>query len=74
MAAARKQMSGGDVKSGAGERPLSNPNYDEAVLRVQEWNEALKCSYFPLCMRWVVSFLKLSPPPCTHSTYAQSVE
>ncbi|KAF8583337.1 kinase-like protein [Ramaria rubella] len=42
MAAARKQMSGGDIKSGARERPLSNPNYDEAVLRVQEWNEALK--------------------------------
>ncbi|KAF8513773.1 hypothetical protein JB92DRAFT_3083136 [Gautieria morchelliformis] len=34
MAAARKQMSRGDVKSGAGERPLSNPNYDEAVLRL----------------------------------------
>ena len=58
MAAARKQMPGGDVKSGAGERPLSSPNHDEAVLRVQEWDEALKCSYFPLCMPWVVFFLK----------------
>lgn len=42
MAAARKQLSRGDIKSGI-ERPLTNPNYDEAVLRVQEWNEALKC-------------------------------
>lgn len=25
-------------------RPLSNYNYDEAVQRVQEWNEALKCA------------------------------
>ena len=24
-------------------RPLSNYNFDEAVLKVQEWNEALKC-------------------------------
>jgi hypothetical protein len=24
-------------------RPLSNYNFDEAVLKVQEWNEALRC-------------------------------
>ena len=24
-------------------KPTSNYNYDEAVLKVQEWNEALKC-------------------------------
>ncbi|KAF7966406.1 hypothetical protein HWV62_38446 [Athelia sp. TMB] len=34
------------VEKGAGgdpsKRPLSNYNYDEAVLKVQEWNEALK--------------------------------
>lgn len=37
------------VEKGAGgepgRRPLSNYNYDEAVLKVQEWNEALKCGY-----------------------------
>lgn len=58
MVSARKQMLDGKKKSGdsAGEkatteqegtkRPLSNYNYDEAVLKVvQEWNEALKCTY-----------------------------
>lgn len=57
MVSARKQMIGGaggsgeakagEVEKGAGgdpsRRPLSNYNYDEAVLKVQEWNEALKC-------------------------------
>jgi hypothetical protein len=37
----------GEAEKGAGgdssKRPLSNYNYDEAVLKVQEWNEALKC-------------------------------
>jgi len=54
MIAARKQMTDGQ-KSGVGprekaatgeeggKRPLSNYNYDEAVLKVREWNEALKC-------------------------------
>ncbi|KAJ7758429.1 hypothetical protein B0H14DRAFT_3598399 [Mycena olivaceomarginata] len=58
MAAARRQMAAGKgeppekkpsatARPGAGEgpqqrRPLSNYNYDEAVLKVQEWNEALK--------------------------------
>lgn len=59
MVAARKQMAGqqaarsngtngtegskngGDVEK----RPTSNYNYDEAVLKVQEWNEALKCAF-----------------------------
>ena len=50
MVAARKQLAAqqGEKSSegptGAPERrPLSNYNYDEAVLKVQEWNEALKC-------------------------------
>ena len=57
MVSARKQMAGGtgtEGKAKAGEggsntvgdpskRPVSNYNYDEAVLKVQEWNEALKC-------------------------------
>ncbi|KAG6902525.1 hypothetical protein C0995_015343 [Termitomyces sp. Mi166 len=52
MVSARKQMSDEKIpgdsaeKSSAGQdgtkRPLSNYNYDEAVLKVQEWNEALK--------------------------------
>ncbi|KAJ7766474.1 hypothetical protein DFH07DRAFT_1058607 [Mycena maculata] len=57
MAAARRQMADGkapeeeggaqkpSARPGAqegGRRPLSNYNYDEAVLKVQEWNEALK--------------------------------
>lgn len=36
---AEKSLTGQDTK-----RPLSNYNYDEAVLKVQEWNEALKCT------------------------------
>ncbi|KAF8627476.1 hypothetical protein AX17_006288 [Amanita inopinata Kibby_2008] len=51
MIAARKQLSEGDNsggdRSGEGltegaDKPTSNYNYDEAVLKVQEWNEALK--------------------------------
>ncbi|PCH40431.1 kinase-like protein [Wolfiporia cocos MD-104 SS10] len=51
MVAARKQMAGDSQTSPGGDgnkgdtterRPLSNYNYDEAVLKVQEWNEALK--------------------------------
>ena len=59
MVAARKQMAGnqaarssstnGAESSKNGEnvekRPTSNYNYDEAVLKVQEWNEALKCMH-----------------------------
>ncbi len=48
MVAARRQMAGHQrAAEGAGngveKRPTSNYNYDEAVLKVQEWNEALKC-------------------------------
>lgn len=51
MVSARKQMEEGSNEGSAdkkangqegGRRPLSNYNYDEAVLKVQEWNEALK--------------------------------
>ncbi len=45
MVSTRKQMSNGETATRAADRrPLSNYNYDEAVLKVQEWNEALKCS------------------------------
>lgn len=43
MVSTRKQMSNGETATRAADRrPLSNYNYDEAVLKVQEWNEALK--------------------------------
>ncbi|KAG8214693.1 hypothetical protein J3R82DRAFT_9774 [Butyriboletus roseoflavus] len=54
MVAAKKQMdlsagkdghpgsNNSQTSSGAQKRPSSNYNYDEAVLKVQEWNEALK--------------------------------
>ncbi|KAF8158498.1 hypothetical protein B0H34DRAFT_709124 [Crassisporium funariophilum] len=61
MVSARKQMADGKQSSGdtAGEKPVgsdgggekkrhSNYNYDEAVLKVQEWNEALKSPSKPL--------------------------
>ena len=34
---------GSSTGMGDGEKRHSNYNYDEAVLKVQEWNEALKC-------------------------------
>lgn len=45
MLSAKKQMADGKSAKGEvqGSRPLSNYNFDEAVLKVQEWNEALRC-------------------------------
>lgn len=48
MVQARKQL---EAQQGApsavdGRRPLSNYNFDDAVLKVQEWNEALRCMCF----------------------------
>lgn len=45
MLSAKKQMADGKRRKGEmeGSRPLSNYNFDEAVLKVQEWNEALRC-------------------------------
>lgn len=64
MISARKQMGGatdrpnkmkeenGRTKEDGATRPPSNYNYDEAVLKVQEWNEALKCmSSSSFCVR-----------------------
>lgn len=45
--------------TGAERRPLSNYNFDEAVLKVQEWNEALKCE-FSLSLPWDILSLKCS--------------
>lgn len=45
MVASRKQISGNQTSQDVAERrPQSNYNFDEAVLKVQEWNEALKCT------------------------------
>jgi len=52
MLSAKKQMADGKRAKGEveGSRPLSNYNFDEAVLKVQEWNEALRCeSYSMFC-------------------------
>jgi serine/threonine protein kinase len=43
MLGSKRQMTGQKSSEGPEKRPLSNYNYDEAVLKVQEWNEALKC-------------------------------
>lgn len=55
MVAARKQMgqdpvvekkgNESDQENDTTKRPLSNYNYDEAVMKVQEWNEALRCMF-----------------------------
>ena len=52
MLSAKKQMADGKRKKGEieGSRPLSNYNFDEAVLKVQEWNEALRCK--SCCIFW----------------------
>lgn len=46
MVSARKQLQSQHAQRGPSgpDRPLSNYNFDEAVLKVQEWNEALKCT------------------------------
>jgi serine/threonine protein kinase len=51
MLSAKKQMADGKSTKGEvqGSRPLSNYNFDEAVLKVQEWNEALRCESPPQC-------------------------
>jgi serine/threonine protein kinase len=59
MISARKQLTHGKTGNVGGrenntdgaKRPLSNYNYDEAVLKVQEWNEALNC-------KWVFPYLR----------------
>lgn len=47
--ASEAKAKAGQVEKGASadppKRPVSNYNYDEAVLKVQEWNEALKCEW-----------------------------
>ena len=42
------QRTNGNGAGASERRPLSNYNYDEAVLKVQEWNEALKCTSYIL--------------------------
>ena len=46
MVGTKRQISGQKSSEGSNRRPLSNYNYDEAVLKVQEWNEALRCTRY----------------------------
>ena len=74
MVAARKQMTDGQKSSsdragekvaageGGSKRPLSNYNYDEAVQKVQEWNEALKCMCYLRYCRLYDQPVNLSSP------------
>jgi hypothetical protein len=47
------EKGGDDTSTSDREKRLSNYNYDEAVLKVQEWNEALKCQSCSLFVRRV---------------------
>jgi serine/threonine protein kinase len=53
----------GQIEGKPGGRPLSNYNFDEAVLKVQEWNEALKCVYASTyaCLPWLIDVPVISP-------------
>jgi len=53
MVQARKQLEAqqGTPSATDGRRPRSNYNFDDAVLKVQEWNEALRCTCFYLFQR-----------------------
>ena len=53
MLSAKRQMADGKRTKGEvqGSRPLSNYNFDEAVLKVQEWNEALRCESYSIFQR-----------------------
>lgn len=73
MVSARKQMATGQKTNqgtegsrgdGRERGKTSNYNYDEAVLKVQEWNEALKCntliySSLNLCLTYGLRFPQL---------------
>ena len=37
-------------KENEGRKQPANYNFDEAVLKVQEWNEALKCERLHFCL------------------------
>jgi hypothetical protein len=62
MLSAKKQMADGKSAKGKvqGSRPLSNCDFDEAVLKVQEWNEVLRCRsavFSPYCVTFPNVFL-----------------
>lgn len=56
-----------------GQRPLSNYNFDEAVQKVQEWNEALKCeiSFSVVSTNRLAYFIVNSAFPIIESTEPQ---
>ncbi|KAI0682393.1 kinase-like protein [Cytidiella melzeri] len=66
MASVRRQLSDQQPSTGPARRPLSNYNYDEAVLKVQEWNEALKSpskpAKYPQCRPPSVTNGRKTPP------------
>ena len=76
MVAARKQLAaqqGGKASEGPTDaparRPVSNYNYDEAVLKVQEWNEALKCKcQYPVLFCPGTQLTTVKRPPGPRST------
>jgi serine/threonine protein kinase len=57
MVQARKQLEAqqGPPVGGDGGRPKSNYNYDDAVLKVQEWNEALNCMFATMDLQTVLT-------------------
>jgi len=61
----------GEKAAGAegGRKPSSNYNYDEAVLKVQEWNEALKCMFccFFKHTAALLTFVQAPSRPSKHS-------
>ncbi|KAH7920294.1 hypothetical protein BV22DRAFT_1198990 [Leucogyrophana mollusca] len=80
MISARKQMNasankagkaaeeGQSGSSGSAKRPTSNYNYDEAVLKVQEWNEALKSPSRPSKQSGRDSMPGVQPPSPTRGS------
>ncbi|TFK24391.1 Pkinase-domain-containing protein [Coprinopsis marcescibilis] len=80
MVTTRRQMNIGKTPTGGGtpegrgtepnKRPLSNYNYDEAVLKVQEWNEALKSPSRPA--KHPSRFTRAHSPLQRHSELAPS--
>lgn len=66
MVQARKQLEAqqGTPSATDGRRPRSNYNFDDAVLKVQEWNEALRCTchYIPQRTFVILSKHPRGPP------------
>ncbi|KAF9221524.1 hypothetical protein BS17DRAFT_809903 [Gyrodon lividus] len=68
----RSASSNSQSSSGAHKRPTSNYNYDEAVLKVQEWNEALKSPTRPSKHSGRTGSTDAPPPSPTRPTHNKS--